>query len=67
MIVVWNCNYGHTYGFLTLEDYKEFAKANEGINEYTCWNDYVYDVGSGGCTEDKERLDLTDFNISCTE
>lgn len=67
MIVVWNSYKGNTYGFLTLEDYKKFALENQEPYIRDCWSDYVYDVGDGGCADDKEPLDMHDFNMLCSE
>jgi hypothetical protein len=67
MIIVWNSYKGATYGFPTLEDYKEFAKENQEYYIRDCWNDYVYDVGDeGGCTDDCEPLDMLKFNLECS-
>lgn len=47
MIVVWNYNRGDQYGFADLKAYEDFARETEG-NDRTCWEDQVYDVGTGG-------------------
>lgn len=64
MIVVWNCDRGETFGFLTLDDYKKFAIENEGKGR-TCWEDSVYDVGNGGGTHEFDPLDMIKFNNEC--
>ena len=66
MIVVWNCERGQTYGFPTIEAYKQFAVSRDDAKNM-CWCDQVHDVGDGGECTDDNQLDLGDFNIAVSD
>lgn len=63
MVVVWNNHGGDIFAFGSLDEYREFARANEG-EDRTCWSDTVYDVGAGGQATPENQVDMTEFNLS---
>ncbi len=65
MILVHNYPHGDLYAFPDLAAYEAFARSTQGKGR-NCWEDEVYDVGTGGQATSENQLDLYELKLRIT-